>query len=250
MKTFIYFNSILDKNRFNSLPYILFRQPIDTASIIHSGRNTIWTIKLDNTVLVIKMFGSGLKSGLLYTFRASKAKRSMRNAVELKKLGISTPTPIAFAESRNFLGFLQRCWYVSEFEKSLSYAEALTIYGTNVADVFAGFVAELHEKGILHNDLNNTNVRVTVSPEGFFHFSLIDLNRMCIYSKGRIMPRYMWMKDVCRFCQLDNGFMHFVSLYLRKRNLPDSLSEEMIKTKKKHDRRNIFLHKLKKYIRP
>jgi len=199
--------------------------------------------------LVIKMFGNGLKSKLLYTIRASKAKRSMLNAIELKNLGISTPPPIAFAESRNCLGFLQRCWYVSEFEESMSYAEALPIYGTNVADAFAGFVAGLHEKGILHNDLNNTNVRVKVSPEGSFHFSLIDLNRMRIFPKGKTIPRPKWMKDVCRFCHIDDGFMHFASQYLRKRCLPDSLLREMLKTKRKHDSKNVFMHKLKKYIR-
>lgn len=249
MNTFIYFNSFLDKHRFNRLSCILFRQPINTASIIHSGRNTIWTINLNNTVLVIKMFGNGLKSKLLYTFRASKAKRSMCNAIELKKLGISTPTPIAFAESRNILGFLQRCWYVSEYEESISYAEALPIYGTNVADAFAGFVAELHAKGILHNDLNDSNVRVKVSPKGTFHFSLIDLNRMCIYPKGKTIPSSLWMKDVCRFCHIDNGFMRFTSQYLRMRDLPNSLSKEMIKTKRKHDRKNEFLHRLKIFIK-
>lgn len=249
MNTFIYFNSILDKRRFNRLPYILFRQSIDTASIIHSGRNTIWTTNLNNTVLVVKMFGNGLKSKFLYSFRASKAKRSMCNAIELQKLGVSTPTPIAFAEKRNILGFLQRCWFVSEYEESMSYAEALLIYGTDVADAFAGFVAELHEKGILHNDLNNSNVRVKVSPKCTFHFSLIDLNRMRIYPKGKTIPNPLWMKDVCRFCHIDNGFMRFISQYLRMRHLPNSLSKDMIKAKRKHDRKNEFLHKFKKIIK-
>lgn len=169
----------------------------------------------------------------------------MHNAIELKKRGFSTPHPIAFAEARNSLGILRRCWYVSKYEKSMSYAESLPIYGITLTNAFAGFVASLHDNGILHNDLNNSNVRVNVSPQGSFHFSLIDLNRMRIYPKGKTIPYSKWMKDICKFCSINNEFQQFAFQYLKIRHMPESLLNGIIKTKRRHDRKNIFLHKLK-----
>lgn len=248
MRTNIYFQSPRDENKFKSLPHSLLCKPAE-SSVIHAKRNTIWITEQYATAMVIKRFSHGVKSNFIYTFRASKAKRSLKNAVELTRRGIATPRPIAYAEARNALGILQRSWYVSEYEKSLSYNEALSVYGDSLIDDFAEFVAELHVKGILHNDFNSTNVRVTVNPHGNFRFSLIDLNRMRIYAAGHAIPDSMWMKDVCRFCSISHGFKRFASQYLKVRDLPATLLHDMIMVKKRHDRKDIFRHKLKSFFR-
>ena len=245
----IFFKSQYEEKKFGNLSRLLNDSLADECDIIHNGRNKIWSVNLCDTQLVVKKFGNEIIKRIIYSIKPTKAKKSMLNAIKLIERGVSTPYPIAFAERRNKLKILKESWYITEYETSDSLGSTSSIYGSKAIDAFAEFVANLHDMGIVHNDLNNTNVRVTISSNGRFHFSLIDLNRMRIYPEGHIIPQSIWMKDVCRFCSIDNGFYRFSSEYLRHRGFPPQLLDDMIKTKKSHDRKNIFLKKLKSLIK-
>lgn len=250
MKTRIILSPLVSNLDGQSLLDLIATAGYNPFSILHKGRNILWRAMCNNSNLVIKEFGNGTKSKFVYAIRKSKAARSMANALELIKRGIATPAPIAFAETRNLLGLLQHSWFISEYEESQSYIKAYHIYGHILTVAFADFVACLHEKGILHDDLNNTNVRVKISSSGEFHFSLIDLNRMRIFPLGKQIPLADCMKNVCRFCSIHDEFKIFARQYLRSRNLPDAMLAQMLTAKRRHDKKDNIRHYLKKIIRP
>lgn len=250
MKTRIILSPLVSNLDGQSLLDLIATSGYNPVSILHKGRNILWRAGCDDSDLVIKEFGNGIKSEFIYAIRKSKAARSMDHALELLRRGIATPAPVAFAETRNSLGFLLHSWYISEYEESQSYLEAYHAYGHILTVAFADFVASLHEKGILHNDLNNTNVRVKISSSGEFHFSLIDLNRMRILPLGKKIPLAECMKNVCRFCSIHDEFPIFARQYLRVRNLPDSMLTQMLAAKRRHDKKDNIRHNLKKIIKP
>lgn len=222
---------------------LLMSEP-EPEMIIHNGRNRLWICRLRDKVFVVKHFRKSVKNMLLYRFGRSKAAKSWHNSTELTRRGINTPAPVAYVETRNAAGCLLDCLYICRYEPSESLCRAIEEYGNEAIENFAGFVSELHRKGIRHDDLNNTNVRVT-KVDGEFVFSLIDLNRMMIYPTDMAVPLNECFKNVCRFCCLDNVFDTFITAYLSKRQLPLSLKKIAVRFKKRHDR----LYDLKKMFK-
>lgn len=213
---------------------LLMSEP-EPERIIHNGRNRLWICRLRDEVYVVKHFRKSVKNMLFYRFGRSKAAKSWHNATELTRRGINTPAPVAYVDTRNAAGCLLDCRYICRYEPSESLFQAIEKYGNEAIESFAGFVNELHLKGIRHDDLNNTNVRVA-KVDGEFVFSLIDLNRMKIYPDGMAVPLDGCFKNVCRFCCLDNFFDTFITAYLNKRHFPLSHKKTAVRFKNRHDR--------------
>lgn len=207
----------------------------DKAEVLHFGRNRVLKVNSSIGPVVVKCFNKGLKNRLLYSFRQSKACKSYKNATELLARGIQTPMPVGFVEFRSASGLLRGAYYVSGYEVRMTLYEAILKYGRACLAAFAEFVAELHIKGIRHDDLNNSNVRVSVEDERIFSFSLIDLNRMKIYPRGQCVPNDECFKNICRFSSLDDDYIYFVMKYIEHRNMPDKASACALEAKKRHD---------------
>lgn len=203
---------------------------------IHNGRNVLWLAKWNEGLVVVKDFGRPKLAGLEYCMRKSKARRSYENALCILKRGVATPTPIAYREKRSLLtNRLISCSYICEYEQSKTLRDYYDTCTPAFMKSFAAFVALLHEKGIRHDDLNNTNVRVQECG-GTFSFSIIDLNRMRIYPDGEMVPLDECFGNITRFSCLDRNFELFVKEYLSVRNLPSSLMSKAIDAKKRHDK--------------
>ncbi len=214
--------------------------------LLHDARNRISRCRLNGRILVKKEFGRTLWSRIIYAIRKSKAQRSFANALELLDRGVATPDPVGYIDWRGVMNTLDRSCYICDYEESVSLYECVVSYGRECLSAFAKFVAYLHEKGILHDDLNNTNVRVTRDTNGDFKFSLIDLNRMRFYKHGVMIPLNECFRNICRFSSLDDDYLYFVGQYLFYREMPRRLMSKAIDIKKRHDRRYDFKKRLKK----
>ncbi|MDR0836202.1 MAG: lipopolysaccharide kinase InaA family protein, partial [Tannerella sp.] len=158
----------------------------ETGQVLHNERNVIKSCQLKdangtiNEIIVKRYKRPGWLQRIVYGFfRSSKAKRAFRNAHELRERGIDTPHEIAFTEQKCG-GLLEYCYYVSESNRNRPIRDELIRpenFNRSMAAAFAAFAAELHEKGILHHDLNSTNVLYHLN-DTHYNFSVIDINRM------------------------------------------------------------------------
>ena len=205
------------------------------VEIIHNGRNTIW--KVPYGAIAVKSFSDSLKNRIIYIFRKSKAEKSYTNALALLSRGIDTPAPYGYIEKRGTFNFLLASEYICKYEQRIPLKDAIMRYGRECLSAFAGFAARLHQNGIRHDDLNNTNVRVAVDADRNFIFSLIDLNRMKIYPPGQPVPEKECFANLCRFCSFDSEYIFFLKKYLEARDMPPAQLSSAIKAKKRHDRK-------------
>lgn len=226
----------------------------ETGTTIHAGRNVIKLIDTEEGEIVVKRFRKpDFLQKIIYTFfRKTKAFRAYRNGNELIKRGFSTPQPISYIETKK-CGFIDYCYYVCGIDNNPP-IEDLTDrndWDRELAADFAVFVAKLHSKGILHHDLNDTNVLYNKDKEGRFSFSLIDINRMRFYPLGKDVPLKECLDNLTRFTGRIDLFQYVVEQYAKERNLDiESTVKVGLKIKTVHDRnwyrRKRFTNKLKK----
>lgn len=148
------------------------------------GRNVIKRFQWEGEDLVIKRFGHiTFFNRLMYsTVRKSKAMRAYKNASRLRAMGISTPEEIAVIEIFSH-GILTESYFVSAYtsNSSLSYLWEFTYEKKEwfpLLDSLVAWIAEIHDKGILHQDLNVGNILYQEQHDGSINFQLIDINRM------------------------------------------------------------------------
>ena len=95
-------------------------------------------------------------------------------------------------------------------------------------------MATLHERGIIHNDLNNGNIRWRQADDAYL-FELIDLNRMKFYPEGTQPPRQECLQNLTLFCDLTPQFRFFLLCYMAERHWPSGVIDEALRIKRKHD---------------
>ncbi|MCM1318823.1 MAG: lipopolysaccharide kinase InaA family protein [Muribaculaceae bacterium] len=213
------------------------------GTVIFDGRNKLISVPYKGNKLVVKRFASGIKNKLVYAIFKSKAHKSFANATELAARGIGTPAPIGYAECRGKFNTLLDSYYVCEYDSRESLKEGIEKYGRECLSAFAAFVADLHANGIIHKDLNNTNVRVAYNNQ--FSFTLIDLNRMQIYPRGEGIPLHERFANLCRFSYFDKDFKFFFKEYLRCSHLPQDYFNIGVSIKSKHEARVALKKRIK-----
>ncbi len=189
---------------------------------LHRGRNTIKAFDCDGLRLVVKKYRTPNPfNRIAYTFlRKPKARRAFEHAEELRKRGFETPEAVAwmglarhglFAEGY-FVSLY--CDYPSLFpilnpaDPQRMFSEYMPVY-----DALTRYLVSLHEAGVLHKDLNQTNILYTASPDGF-RFALIDINRMAFRRK---LSRRRCLLNLDRLgCDLD-AFSYISRRYARLR---------------------------------
>lgn len=154
------------------------------GEVLHAGRNTIKAFEAEGERLVVKRFKRpNLLRAVIYTFfRRSKARRSYEHAVRLRALGVDSPEPVAWSEYRRN-GLITETYFVSRRSDFTPLTAATERFPTSdslpVLEAFSRFTVRLHEKGICHEDFNQTNIlwRHDEATERY-DFQLIDINRM------------------------------------------------------------------------
>lgn len=226
--------------------------------LLYDKRNTIKSFSIDSTdvpfqELVVKRFKSPhLFQSLVYSFfRSSKAFRAFSNASELRKRGVNTPQEIAYIE--NFQNKLLKSSYViTSFTNGQPIRDFLMApegFNHIVAEAFARFAVELHQKGILHHDLNSTNVLYHQSEQGNY-FSVIDINRMEFKSPPKELTPAECFNNLTRFTGQMDLFEYVLQHYITYRSWKKEMIEDAIKIKINHDKRRIrkkaFFNNLKR----
>lgn len=183
------------------------------------GRNVVKRFLLEGVDVVVKRFGHITAfNRLMYgTVRESKAKRAYLYASKLRELGVSTPEEVAVLETYR-KGTLKESYFVSVYSdcQSLSFLHEFT-FGRQelypVLDALSIWIAEIHDKGILHHDLNVGNILYKELPDGEFAFQLIDNNRMTFHRHLTIEER---LKNICKLSANFELYHYVMSRYAER----------------------------------
>lgn len=214
-------------------------QRFDEGKLVYGGRNEIRSFNWNGLTVVAKRFKRlGFIRRIIYTFfRDNKALRSYRNAMEIIHRSMGTPEPIAYIEV-NSHGLIKDLYYLSAETQATDIKSALIDrkpWNQPLLEAYATFVAALHEKGILHHDLNPTNVLYKSDGKGGYRFTLIDVNRMTFYDGP--VPKPECMENLTLFWWLTPVYRAMLDAYAACRGWTRADIAEAIHRKEVHDRR-------------
>ena len=212
--------------------------------LLYNDRNQIREFVVDGNRLVIKAYKQhNWLKGFIYTYiKNNKAKRSFENAQHLRLLNVNTPSEIAYIEIRRF-GIIRQVYYVCEYTDAEAIRPYLTdqVFDKNLAKAYAQFVASLHKKGILHKDLNSTNV-LFKEKDGKYCFELIDINRMRFYNGP--VPIKECMENLSLFSALTPVYYYILNEYATQSGWEEQTISKAVTVKKRHDKKWIIKKKL------
>lgn len=220
------------------------------GTMLWNGRNKIKSFALghDKTMVVKRFKPLRPLQKLIYTVRRHKARRAFENGMRLSQLGIATPLPIAFVEL--WQGRLLKDAYYLSAESNEPPIEDLIYrddWNRELALAFAQFAAQLHMAGILHHDLNDTNVRYSIKDDQYA-FSLIDINRMSFYDSIDDIPMKERIENLTRFTGRLDLFEFVIREYARTCGLDvEEFATVAMEQKKRHDRN---WHRRKRLLHP
>lgn len=226
----------------------------NSGEILYDGRNKIMQFKTPNGVdVVVKRYKRhDIFKQIAYSFfKPNKARRSFENAIALQAQGFNTPCEIAYIEDWS-CGLLKQVYYVCEYTDNCAIRPELIEkepFNRDLATAYAKFVAKLHDNGVLHRDLNPTNVLYGKNATGY-EFELIDINRMCFYN-GEV-PIAECMENLTLFWWLTDVYRYVLDEYAQSRGWTSEDIAKAISVKQRHDkswvRRKKFTGFLKQYI--
>lgn len=208
------------------------------GTLLYDGRNQIRLFDVQGKKIVVKRYKRhDVIKMLIYTFfRRNKAQRSYENAVLLKSRHFQTPQEIAYIEDL-VAGLIRQVYYVCAYTDWVPIKPRLieqSPYDEKLAVAYAHFVASLHEQGVLHRDLNPTNVLYR-EKDGNYDFQLIDINRMQFFDGP--VPKAECMENLTLFWWLSPIYLFILKIYATDRGWTDTEIEEACEVKRKHDRR-------------
>ncbi len=232
-----YENSSLLNNFMQNLPSLFETE----GELLFKARNVIKKFVLsDGMEIVVKKYKTPIFiQRVVYSFfRKSKAERAFLNAAELLRRGIDTPENIAWG-SVSESGIFRTGYFVSDVNNSPSIEDELSNgenFNKALAEDFAQFVAVLHTKGVLHKDLNCSNVIYRSLSEGVHEFSLIDNNRMKFYPEGKEPSDKECMENLTLFTG-DMKVMERVAMYYTiSRGWEREMVSKILDVKHRHDK--------------
>ncbi|MCK8824297.1 lipopolysaccharide kinase InaA family protein [Fuchsiella alkaliacetigena] len=239
-----------DGDNFRDFLYSL-KEKVDSGIRIHDKRNLLVKIDKEEGLqadIAVKKFRLTRKyDKIRFCFIDSKAVRSLRIAFALQKIGLKTPQPIAVIEERGKFNQLIYSYYVTEYvdyDYSLrDVVENKVNYSSQQFEKLLSELAkelyEMHEQGIIHNDLHVGNILVKDLDDSF-SFYYIDLNRARIKDK---LSKKQRIKDLARLRLTEEE-----QKLLLKDYIPAKYKEWLPCIKAKREKRNKF-RKYKKKIK-
>ena len=210
------------------------------GELLYRARNQIRLFDVDGRKLVVKRFKrNGIVKAMVYTlFRKNKARRSYENAGLLRQRGFVTPHEVAYIEQRT-VGLVTQVYYVCAYTDAQPIRPRLIEqepFDERLATDYARYVASLHEAGVLHRDLNPTNVLFSENGEpAAVSFELIDINRMQFFDGA--VPKAACMENLTLFYWLTPAYRYILNEYARQRGWSEDDVAEAIRVKQRHDRR-------------
>lgn len=208
-----------------------------TGRLLYEGRNEVRLFERDGLQLVVKRFKrhDWLKRIVYTWFRENKALRAFRNARQIGARGFQTPHEVAYIEERS-CGLIRQVYYVCLYTAYAPIRRQLIEqepFSRPLATAYAQYVARLHDAGVLHRDLNPTNVLFS-ERGGTYDFCLIDINRMRFYDGA--VPKAECMENLTLFWWLSPVYRYVLDEYAARRHWTDADISEAIDVKRRHDR--------------
>ena len=201
---------------------------LNGETLYNVGRNLVKRFQWEGMDIVVKRFGRITSfNRLMYsTIRESKAMRAYKNASKLREMGISTSEEIAVIETFSH-GMLLESYFISAYTpySSLTYLREFTFEKKEwflLLDALVSWIAEIHEKGILHQDLNVGNILYQEQKDGSIIFQLIDNNRMKFRSKLSVEER---LKEICRLSTNLDLHLYLLRKYAERMKYDDNRIE-------------------------
>ncbi|MCM1482924.1 MAG: hypothetical protein NC043_01185 [Muribaculaceae bacterium] len=150
------------------------------GSLMYEARNRVKLFTMpDGTKLVVKSYRRPrLIQRMAYTWlRKSKACRAYQYASTLLSMGIRTPEGVAYIEIYSH-GLLTDSYFISVFTPLPALRGILEADSPapELIKATALFIAEMHDKGVIHGDPNLSNILVDTSARPYT-FEVIDTNR-------------------------------------------------------------------------
>ena len=151
------------------------------GDMLYQGRNSVWKLEYRKRLFIVKHFMRiNPEQQTIYTFfRPTKAARAFRNAAEFRKRGFGTPHEIAYIEIIEN-GLFTTGYFISEEARGHEVSKDVfkgKMLNKRLADAVTRQIICMHSKGILHGDLNLSNIFYEHHWNGRFTFYMIDLNR-------------------------------------------------------------------------
>lgn len=208
------------------------------GELIFNGRNVIRRFEVEGVSLVVKHYRRPnifQKVASIFS-RRYKGQKAYINAAKLLEAGFSTPAPQAVLELRNALGATIDAYYACAPCDLPPINPLITPDGHPSLEAhesflhqLAAFIASFHERGIMHGDLNVSNIYYELCPDGQYRFTLIDINRMSFRKDGRPLSRKRCLKDLMRITSVIEMQMRIAIHYIQIRgwDLLPALREEM-----------------------
>lgn len=192
------------RNFIEQLP-VLFDK---TGKLLHDGRNKVKLFEVNQESIIVKRYKVPyIFQRIAYTFfRPSKAERAYLYAHLFRERGFNTPHEIAYIRINHY-GLFKDSFFVSTVTTDLPLLSALKQRPINkqLINELANYLVRLHQNGILHGDLNLTNILYQKEDKSY-EFSLIDINR----SKFIESPSFSTcMKDLNRLTH-DKELLQFI----------------------------------------
>ena len=208
------------------------------GTLLYDGRNQIRCFEVQGVQLVVKRYKKhDIVKRLIYTFfRPNKAQRAYENAQLLRQRGFATPQEVAYMEDV-VAGVIRQVYYVCLYTSAAPIRPRLIEqdpFDQPLAFAYACFVASLHDAGVLHRDLNPTNVLYR-EHDGAYDFEVIDINRMHFYDGP--VPKDECMENLTLFYWLTPAYRFILQEYAARRGWTEADIAEAIRVKQRHDRR-------------
>lgn len=200
-----------------------------TGNLLYKGRNTVKRYEVDGVSVVAKKYKHpNLVQRIAYTFfKKSKTRRAYEYAARLRELGIESPHEVAYIEIKRH-GLFTIGFFLSlncDYEPT-SNALSTDNFDHELANELAMFLVELHTKGVLHGDLNLTNILYHIDENGKYHFVLIDTNR----SVFKQPTHEECLDNLKRITHKRELLVCIISLYARQRGWdPDKTVQAVIR---------------------
>ncbi|MBO8460430.1 MAG: tyrosine protein kinase [Bacteroidetes bacterium] len=162
-----------------SIPDIFHR----TGNTIYKERNEIKVMKTGDLTVNVKQYKKPIFiNRLIYSFlRPSKAERAYKYALKISKIGIATPTPIAYIII-NKNGLISLSYLItvqSDLKRNFyEFGKGGIEERKKIIQDLAVFTADMHQKGVYHKDFSPGNILFDTTPDGHTQFSIVDINRM------------------------------------------------------------------------